>query len=154
MEDLAEHYLRWTKEKTNAVIAEAKEVQSEMARELPNVTPVRVYPTKTGVVNHITAHRYKGKPAVRVRAPDKEQPGAMKGGWVKATVMLGGNKVYAVRNKAQPTVVHLVNFPTDHFSHGKRTGIWTGGKQFVSKVQEKGMDELQKRIEKVFEKEQ
>ena len=126
MEDLAEHYLRWTKEKTNAVIAEAKNVQSEMAAKLPDVTPVRNYPTQSGVVQHITANRFKGNAAKRVKAPDNEQPGAMKRGWKKATVMLGGKKVYAVRNANLPTVVHLVNFPTDHFSHGKRTGRRTG----------------------------
>lgn len=150
--DLEAHYRAWNKEVREAAEKAAEDVQDDMYGKVVDATPVRIYPTKSGVVNHISKRAGNGVKAVRVKAPDYEQPGAMKAGWVKAKLKLGGNEVYAVRNRNQPTVVHLVNFPTDHYSHGKRTGIITGNKQFVSKAQEQGMYELNKRIEKIFEK--
>lgn len=78
--------------------------------------------------------------------------GKMKSGWAKATVYLGGKKVYAVRNKARPTVVHLLNFDRRHYSHGKPSRAGTlQGSGFVDKVQEEANAKLNSEIKKIFE---
>lgn len=152
MEALIEHYLRWSKEKEKKIENAAKALQAKMLSELPAVTPVRRYPYNGGVVRHITASRMGNTPAQRENAPDNEQPGAMKTGWVKATVKLGknGNIVYAVRNKNLPSVVHLLNFDRNHYSHGKITGKIPGN-DFVTKVQENALKELDREITRIME---
>ena len=77
----------------------------------------------------------------------------MKAGWVKATVTLGGDnrkRVYAVRNKNQPSAVHLLNFDRNHYSHGKITGKIPGN-NFVTNVQKKAQDDLDKEITRIME---
>lgn len=151
-EALIEHYIRWNREKEQKIENAAKELQGQMLRELPGVTPVRHYPHNGGVVRHITANRAGNSPAKREDAPEYDQPGAMRAGWVKATVTLGrnGNRVYAVRNKALPSVVHLLNFKRDHYSHGKITGELPGN-NFVTNVQEKAQQELDRKITRIME---
>ena len=75
--------------------------------------------------------------------------GTLKRGWVNYTSQKDGNKIFAVRNKAAPKLVHLVNFSHEHFSHGKRTGTVTGTK-FVTKAQEQGMRKLDTEIKKIL----
>lgn len=146
-DDFYNNYSQWKKEKTNAVISKCKEIQNKMYHELQNVTPVR---RNVAEVWHITANRYNGHAAVRVKAPEKEQPGRTKAGWIKSTVKLNGTTVYAVRNKNRPSVIHLLNFDHDHFSHGKCTGE-VKGTGFVDKVQNEGANELHRAIREIFE---
>lgn len=152
MDALIEHYLRWSEEKEKKIENAAKVLQTKMLNELPAVTPVRHYPHNGGIVKHITANRSGNSPAQREVAPDYEQPGAMKAGWVKATVKLGknGNRVYAVRNKNLPSVVQLLNFKRDHYSHGKITGELPGN-NFVTTVQENAQKELDREITRIME---
>lgn len=153
MQALIDHYLHWTQEKEKKIENAAKKIQTKMLNELPIVTPVRHYPYNGGVVRHITANRVGNAPAKRENAPDNEQPGAMKAGWVKATVTLGGisgKRIYAVRNKNQPSVVHLINFDRNHYSHGKITGKIPGN-NFVTTVQENAQKELDREITRIME---
>ncbi len=153
MQALIDHYLHWTQEKEKKIENAAKTIQTRMLNELPIVTPVRRYPYNGGIVRHITANRVGNTSARRENTPANEQPGAMKAGWIKATVTLGvdGRKrVYAVRNKNLPSVVHLINFKRDHYSHGKITGEIPGN-DFVTNVQKKAQEDLDKEITRIME---
>lgn len=154
MDTLIEHYTLWSRDKTQRLENEAKQLQNKMAAELPPQTPVQKYNSRSGVVNHITVNRVGNNPAVRVTAPDYEQPGAMRQGWQKATVKLGknGQKVYAVRNKALPTIVHLINFDRDFFSHGQIKKRLSGS-FFVTNIQDTAAEELKEKIRQIMESE-
>ncbi len=83
----------------------------------------------------------------------KTEPGTMRQNWgnVTLTKMVKNTKIKAVRNKALPTVVHLVNFGHTIKSHGRTVGEYKGN-DFVSDVQEWGNKELDKKIREIYEK--
>lgn len=84
-----------------------------------------------------------------VRDNTPVRTGTMKRGWVNQTYTKDGNKVFAVRNKAAPKLVHIVNFTHAHFSHGKRTGS-AAGTEFVNEAQEQGIRKLDEKIKDIL----
>lgn len=82
----------------------------------------------------------------------KTEPGTMRKNWINISLSRLGKtqgKIKAVRNKAMPTVVHLINF--DHMikAHGRIVGEYKGN-SFVSDVQEWGNKELEKKIREIY----
>ncbi|MCM1524128.1 MAG: hypothetical protein NC120_06680 [Ruminococcus sp.] len=155
LEALIEHYIRWSREKEQKIENAAKKHQRLMRDELINISPVRHYPHNGGIVRHITANRIGNIPAKRQIAPEYEQPGTLRSSWIKSTVSLSfssGKMVYAVRNKNLPSVIHLLNFERDHYSHGKMTGELYGS-YFVTSVQERAQEALDIEIAEIMEEE-
>ena len=87
---------------------------------------------------------------------NKFSPGSFHAGWIKSTQSpKGKQKIYAVRNKTAPMLTHLVNFRHDHFSHKKYTGEINGNyenPEFVTKVQNEGIERFGKEIENILSK--
>lgn len=123
----------------------AKGVQKQMLAEIPQETPVGVY-------------------GARDKRRLREH---MKDGWVKDSIRLkkSGGRLYAVRNAVKPSVVHLVNFPhritaTEYAGSGSARLLYrtdkgmTQGDPFVDRVQDKAVDELDRRLREYFNKEQ
>lgn len=140
----------WTDEKTEKVNKAAKKIQQEMKRQIEAATPVRDYPYNNGTVMRIIVHR-GGNVKRAVWQQAEHQPGAMKKGWT--TVTLNKNywkKIYGVRNKAYPSLIHLVNFDHDVVSHGEKTWRVVHGTEFVTKVQKNGQDKLDAEIKKIL----
>lgn len=83
----------------------------------------------------------------------KTEPGTMRQSWgnVTLTKMVKNTKIKGVRNKALPTVVHLVNFGHTVKSHGRSVGE-AEGNNFVTDVQEWGNKEFLKKIKEIYEK--
>lgn len=82
----------------------------------------------------------------------KTEPGTMRKNWANASLSRLGRqnvKIKAVRNKAMPTVVHLVNFGHAVKAHGRIVGEYKGN-GFVSDVQEWGNKELEKKIREIY----
>lgn len=84
-----------------------------------------------------------------VRENTPVRTGAMKRGWVNYTFTKNGSRIFAVRNRAAPKLVHIVNFTHAHFSHGKRTGT-AAGTGFVNEAQEKGIRKLDEKIKDIL----
>ena len=144
---------KWSGAKQNEINSAARKIRNQMKAKLDETTPVQDYPYNNGVVMRIVVHRRKNIPAVKEVASADRQPGAMKSGWANATLKNAeGRYVIGVRNKTLPTVVHLVNFDHDVFSHKRFTGTVYHGSGFVDKVQDWGQEELDKEIKKILDK--
>lgn len=116
----------------------AKEVQEKMKTDIAPVTPVG-----------------KG-----------DRGGHLRDGWTAATIRLRNSsavtvgsstvnldsKLYAVRNRKKPQLVHLVNFPHRIVVHGQDTGRKTAGNPFVDRISEEGQRELDRRLTEYFER--
>lgn len=143
---------RWSNEKQDKLNKAAKKIQDQMFRELSegDATPVRNYPHNNGTVMRIVVHRGGGvKKAVREKA--EHQPGDIKAGWAKVTFkQKNGARIFGVRNKAYPKLIHLINFDHDVVSWGEDTGKTAKGSKFVTKVQEKGQQKLDEEIKKIL----
>lgn len=133
----------------------AKEVQAKMLAEIPSRTPVGDYGTHDNKKNRIN-----------------ESVGHLRDGWAKGDIVLrnSGGKLYGVRSKNKPQLVHLVNFPhkivamaygdnsrgTATFRHVATdlyrtdTGKMTKGDPFVDEVQDEGAEELERRLSEYF----
>ena len=145
---------RWSGQKQQEINTAARRIRNEMRPELETVTPVRNYPHNNGVVMRITVHRIgsgkKARRAKREALPDEFQPGAMRSGWINATLKSKqGRYVVGVRNKTVPSLIHLVNFDHDLVSHGHRVGV-VHGTSFVDKVQEKGQQKFSEEAERIL----
>lgn len=138
---------KWTEQERTDCEKIAKAVQKEMLARIPGETPVG---------------RGKG--------------GHMRDNWVKGDIKLkdGGGTLYGVRNKLKPSLVHLVNFPhrivvmalsnnstgTATFKHVYTdlyrvdTGKYTKGNPFVDRVQEWGINELNRRLSEYFNRQE
>ena len=94
-----------------------------------------------------------------------DRKGHLKDGWTAATVRIGDHtatsilnssainldrKLYAVRNRKKPQLVHLVNFPHRIVVHGQDTGRMTAGNPFVDRISEEGQRELDRRLAEYF----
>ena len=144
---------KWSGEKQEEINSAARKIRNQMKSKLEETTPVQDYPYNNGVVMQITVHRHGDTPAVKEPAPAYRQPGAMAKGWTNATLKnKSGRFVIGVRNKNLPTVVHLVNFDHDVFSHKRFTGTVYHGTGFVDKVQDWGQEELDKEIKQILDK--
>lgn len=146
---------KWTGEKEKQIQTAARKIRNEMRTELETVTPVRNYPHNNGVVMRITVHRIgsgkKAQRAEREAASEAYQPGAMRAGWINATLRnKEGRYIIGVRNKTVPMLIHLVNFDHDLVTHGKRKGV-VHGIRFVTKVQDEGQKKLEEEIKKIIE---
>ena len=117
-------------------------------------SPVRVYSTNTQVVKRIIVHRVPGvTAAVRQVKEAKYQPGYFKQGWAYGNIKLkNGREIYGVRNRAMPTVTHLLNFNHNLLTHGKFRGV-VRGTGFVDEVQDWGARELERRLSEFLERE-
>lgn len=111
---------RWSEEIKTETAKIARAVQTDMLAKIPAETPV-------GRGDH---------------------GGHMRDGWVKGTIQLkdSGGTLYGVRNKLKPFMVHLVNFPHRIVVHGVDTGRYTEGNDFVDRVQDWGVNELDRRL--------
>lgn len=149
---------KWTGEKEKQVQTAARKIRNDMRTELEKVTPVRNYPYNNGVVRRIVVRRIgsgkKAQKAIRENAPDAYQPGAMRAGWINATLKnKDGRYVIGVRNKTVPMLIHLVNFDHDLVTHGKRKGV-VHGIRFVTKVQDEGQKKLGEEIQKILDEQE
>lgn len=144
---------KWSGEKQKEINNAAKNIRNQMRRKLEDITPVQDYPHNNGVVKRIVVRRRGKIPAIKENASADRQPGAMKGGWVNATLKnKQGRYIIGVRNVALPTVVHLVNFDHDVYSHKKFTGVVYHGTGFVDKVSEWGQEQLDREIQNILNK--
>lgn len=147
----------------------AKAVRNQMKPMLEAKSPVRQYSKNTQVVKRIVVHRVPGvAKAVRETKEAKNQPGYFKQGWAYGNIKLkNGREIYGVRNRAMPTVTHLLNFGHNLISHksyrgsvgpvvrntdNKHTGN-VGDEGFVDAVQSWGMEELDRRLSEFLDKE-
>lgn len=119
----------------------AKDVQKQMLAQIPSETPVGEY-------------------GINDKRRQREH---MRDGWVKSTMKLkkSDGRLYAVRNRTKPSVVHLVNFPhriTAIEYQGSTAAPLlyrtekgkTQGDPFVDRVQDKGTEELDRRLNEYF----
>lgn len=115
---------RWSEEIKTETAKIARAVQTDMLNRIPAGTPVG----------------------------DGDHGGHMRDNWVKGDIRLkdGGGTLYGVRNKLKPSVVHLVNFPHRIVVHGVDTGRYTEGDDFVDRVQDWGVNELDRRLKDYF----
>ncbi len=142
---------KWTGEKQKEIEKSARKIQNQIKQKLEETTPVENYPYNNGVKMEIVVQRRKKIKAIKAHA--ERQPGLMKSGWTKATLKNKDKKyVIGVRNKAVPSLVHLVNFDHRVVAHKKDTGVMYHGSHFVDKVQEWGQKEFEKEIEKILNK--
>ncbi len=119
----------------------AKDVQKQMLSQIPSETPVGEY-------------------GINDKRRRQEH---MKDGWIKGTIKLRDQRgtLYGVRNKTKPSVVHLVNFPhritaieyqgsaSSPLLYRADKGM-TKGDPFVVRVQDKGVEELDRRLNEYF----
>lgn len=145
---------QYTEETVEKAQTAAKEVRSLMKPKLEAVSPVRKYSTNTQVVKKIIVHRSPSVPkAVKEVKADKYQPGYFKQGWAYGLIRTkDGREIYGVRNKNMPTVVHLLNFGHDLFTHGRLRGK-VSGSELVDDVQSWGEQELERRLSEFLERE-
>lgn len=133
-EQIIKDMQEWSEEKQKQTEKAMSGIQKEMKMQLEAIRSDRemeqaVYPNR----KHAT------------------EPGTMRKNWANATLskMVKDTKIKAVRNKAMPTVVHLVNFNHMIKAHGRIVGEYTGS-GFVSDVQEWGVKELEKKIREIY----
>lgn len=139
----------YTQEIQEKAIKAAKRIQTQMLNEITNVSPVRKYTPK------------------RSRITDRKEPGYFKQGWTRLTLtqndgslkrirgqsyddIFFADYIYAVRNKNEPMLVHLLNFDHDTVAHGVRYRNASKGTHFAENVQEKYQEEFSKEIEKIL----
>ena len=136
---------RYSDDVKNEIRKAMRNIQRDMVSDITATTPIRPYPWNNGVIRERLAGR------IRVKAPDNEQPGAMKSSWVTATLKNTDTRyVIGVRNKARPHVVHLVNFGHDMYTHNYRIVGRVQGKPFVDEVQERAMQRLDTEITRIL----
>lgn len=139
--DMLKDVILWNSDCNKEIRKAMNKIQNEMLTDIQNTTPVRKYEWNDGVVRIHT-----GAGLVN----SSHQPGMLKAGWVKETVKnFGDEYVLAVRNKALPTVVHLVNFDHDHYSWGARKGV-IKGTEFVDNAQEEAQEKVDKKVEEAY----
>lgn len=175
-DDLLKSILTYTQSLSSEAHVAAKEIQAEMKERIEIATPIRNYSTHTQVVSKIVAHR---NPPTVLRAVkqvknDKYQPGTTKKSWKYLTTnnLFGGTSralrqsrigatlstdtsprtIYAIRNTTRWSIIHLLNATHDTVSHKVRYIESSKGSGFVTKVQEWGQAELDKRLSKIIEK--
>ena len=155
-EFLTESLTRYTDEKEKEIHKAALEIQKDMLNEVIARSPVQDYTHNGGERRRIIVHRMKNSPAKYGSWGNKFSPGSFRAGWIKSTQSpKGKQKIYAVRNKTAPMLTHLVNFKHDHFSHKKYTGEINGNyenPEFVTKVQDEGIEKFGKEIENILSK--
>ena len=119
-----------------------------------NKSPVRHYSTHTQTVSRIIVHRGPSVPkAVKQVKEEKYQPGYFRQGWAYGNIKLkNGREIYGVRNRAMPTVTHLLNFNHNLITHGKFRGE-VQGTGFVEEAQNWGIRELERRLSEFLERE-
>ena len=158
VDELAERVIRDMSQYSNEVVersrAVAKAVRNEMKPKLEAVSPVRHYSTNTQVVKRIIVHRSANVPrAIKQVKEEKYQPGYFKQGWAYGNIKLkNGREIYGVRNRAMPTVTHLLNFNHNLITHGKFRGE-VQGTGFVEEAQNWGIRELERRLSEFLERE-
>lgn len=158
IDELAERLIRDMSQYTDEVVKKSKDaalaVRNQMKPMVEERSPVRVYSTNTQVVKRIIVHRVPGvTAAVRQVKESKYQPGYFKQGWAYGNIKLkNGREIYGVRNKAMPTVTHLLNFDHNLLTHGKYRGV-VEGTSFVDEVQNWGVRELERRLSEFLERE-
>ena len=116
---------KYTSDTEKELLSAASKIQKEMLSQVTDNSPVRK------------------------SAYGKNPPGTLRRGWVNYSYTKDEKKIFAVRNRAAPKLVHIVNFTHAHYSHGKRTGTVTGT-QFVTKAQEQGVKRLDDEIKKIL----
>ena len=155
-EQLMDSLTRYTTEKEKEIHKAALSIQKEMLSEVVSRSPELDYTHNNGVRRRIVVRRMGKTPAKWGSWGERFSPGRLRAGWIKSTQSpKGKQKIYAVRNKAVPNLVHLVNFKHDNFVHGHFTGEINGNKknpEFVTKAQDKGIERFGKEIEKILKK--
>ena len=154
-EQLMDSLTRYTHDKENEIAKAAAEIQKEMLNEITSTSPVLQYNHNGGVRRRNVSRRQKNSPTKWGSWGERFQPGRVRTGWVKSTFKPKAEnkeKIYAVRNKNTPQLIHLLNFDHDHKSHGEETGRVVHGTQFVTKVQDKGIEKFGKEIEDILKK--
>ena len=156
-EQLMDSLTRYTTEKEKEINKAALSIQKEMLNEVVSRSPVQDYDHNGGVRRRLIVRRSKNSPAKWDSWGNKFEPGKLRAGWVKATMTpkKKDQKIYAVRNKAVPNLVHLVNFKHDHFAHGHYINEINGNRnnpEFVTKVQNEGIEKFGNEIEKILSK--
>ena len=114
----------------------AKEVQKQMKRDIKPVTPVG------------TGLNSKGEDVGHLR--DSWVLGTLKAKKSGSSILNVDGKLYGVRSKTKPMLVHLVNFPHRIFVRGVDTGKKTNPVPFVDNVSAKGAEELDRRLKDYF----
>lgn len=156
-EQLMDSLTRYTTDKEKELNAAAVKIQKEMLSEVTAHSPVQNYNHNNGVRRRLVVRRSKNSPAKWDSWGNKFAPGKFRAGWVKSTMTpkSKNQKIFAVRNKAEPMLTHLVNFRHGHFAHGKYTGEINGNRtdpEFVTKVQNEGIAKFGNEIEKILNK--
>ena len=136
---------RYTDDVTAEIRQAVRKVQREMLPEITAATPIRPYPWNHGV------RRYKLSKGHYIDVPAEEQPGAMRSGWVTATLKNTDTRyIVGVRNKARAHVVHLVNFGHDMYTHDHRIVGRVQGNDFVDRVEEDAVQRLDGEINRIL----
>ena len=156
-EFLTDSLTRYTTDKEKEIHQAALSIQKEMLAEVISRSPVQNYSHNGGVRRRLVVRRSKNSPAKWGSWEGRFSPGKFHAGWIKSTLSPKSKKekIYAVRNKAVPNLTHLVNFRHSHFSHGKYTGEIPGNRrdpEFVTNVQDKGIEKFGNEIEKILSK--
>lgn len=158
IDELAERVIRDMSQYSDEVVKKSREaakaVRNQMKPMVENKSPVRRYSTHTQTVSRIIVHRSPGVPkAVKQVKEEKYQPGYFKQGWAYGNIKLkNGREIYGVRNRAMPTVTHLLNFNHNLITHGKFRGE-VPGTGFVEEAQNWGIRELERRLSEFLERE-
>lgn len=157
-EQLMDSLTRYTTEKEKEINKAALSIQKEMLSEVTEASPVLDYQHSGGVRRKLVVRRMGKTPAKWGSWDDRFSPGKLRAGWIKTNLKPKKKvkqKIYAVRNKDVPTLVHLVNFKHDHFAHGHYINEINGNRnnpEFVTKVQNEGIEKFGKEIENILSK--
>lgn len=131
-----------------------RDIQKEMVTDITAITPIRHYPWNNGIKRRIIT-RYETetgqKRTVRENAPENDQPGSMRKGWIKATLDDTTEKlVIGVRNKTRAPAIHLVNFGHDMYTHNHRIVGYVQGNGFVDRVENDARQKLDAEINQIL----
>ena len=156
-EQLMDSLTRYTTEKEKEINKAALSIQKDMLNEVIANSPKQDYQHNGGVRRRLIVRRMGKTPAKWGSWEDRFSPGKLRAGWIKSTMKpkAKNQKIFAVRNKALPHLVHLVNFRHAHYAHGIYTGDINGNEknpEFVTKVQDKGIERFGKEIENILKK--
>ena len=156
-EQLMDSLTQYTTEKEKEINKAALNIQKDMLNEVISQSPVQDYQHNGGVRRRLIVRRMGKTPAKWGSWEDRFSPGKLRAGWIKSTMKpkAKNQKIFAVRNKALPHLVHLVNFKHAHYAHGIYTGEINGNEknpEFVTKVQDKGIERFGKEIENIIKK--
>lgn len=134
-EQIIKDMTKWSAEKDKQVLSAMSEIQKQMKLNL------EFQRSKREIQQSVYPNRHY-----------KTEPGTMRENWANASLSHLGKwkaQVKAVRNKAMPTVVHLVNFGHIVKAHGRIVGEYKGN-NVVTDVQEWGVKELEKKIKEIY----